>query len=52
MHDGHFPPGNMGPKIESVVNYIEAGGSHAIITTPENLGRAVDGETGTHFYRE
>lgn len=52
MKDGHFPPGNMGPKIEAVVNYMEAGGSHAIITTPENLGRAVDGGTGTHFVKE
>jgi len=52
MKDGHFPPGNMGPKIESVINYIEAGGTHAIITTPEHLGRAVDGGTGTHFVKE
>lgn len=52
MDEGHFPPGNMGPKIESVISYLEAGGSHAIITTPENLGRAIDGETGTHFVKE
>lgn len=49
LDEGHFPPGNMGPKIEAVISYLEAGGKHAIITTPENLGRAVDGETGTHF---
>ncbi len=49
LDEGHFPPGNMGPKIEAVISYLEAGGKHAIITTPENLGRAIDGETGTHF---
>jgi carbamate kinase len=49
MEEGHFPPGNMGPKIEAVISYLEAGGKHAIITSPEQLGRAIDGETGTHF---
>lgn len=52
LHEGHFPPGNMGPKIEAVISYIEAGGEHAIITSPEHLGRAVDGETGTHIMRD
>jgi carbamate kinase len=52
LNDGHFPPGNMGPKIEAVIGFIEGGGEHAIITTPELLGRAVDGETGTHFVKE
>lgn len=52
MKDGHFPPGNMGPKIEAVINYMEAGGVHAIITTPEYLGQAVDGIKGTHFIKE
>jgi carbamate kinase len=52
LKDGHFPPGNMGPKIEAVIGFIEGGGEHAIITTPELLGRAVDGETGTHFVKE
>jgi carbamate kinase len=52
MAEGHFPPGSMGPKIESVIQFLESGGVHAIITSPENLGRAVDGDTGTHFYNE
>ncbi len=52
MATGHFPPGNMGPKVEAVINYLEAGGEHAIITSPENLGTAVDGKTGTHFLRK
>lgn len=52
MREGHFPPGNMGPKIEAVIHYLEAGGKHAIITTPEFLGKAVDGKTGTHIVKD
>jgi carbamate kinase len=52
LSEGQFPPGNMGPKIEAVVEFLENGGKHAIITSPENLGDAVDGKTGTHFFRE
>ena len=39
----------MAPKIQAAVWYLEAGGKHAIITTPENISRAVKGETGTHI---
>ena len=46
---GHFPPGNMGPKIESVLRFLNAGGKEAVITSCENLGRAVAGVAGTHI---
>lgn len=45
----HFAKGSMGPKMEAVVNYLENGGQKAIITNPENLERALAGETGTHI---
>jgi len=45
----HFAKGSMAPKIQAAVWYLEAGGKHAIITTPENISRAVKGETGTHI---
>jgi carbamate kinase len=45
---GHFPPGNMGPKIESVLRFLQQGGKEAIITSYEYLGRAVAGIAGTH----
>jgi carbamate kinase len=45
----HFARGSMAPKIEAILWYMEAGGKHAIITTPENIGRALRGETGTHI---
>jgi len=45
----HFAKGSMAPKIQAIIWYMEAGGKHAIITTPENIGRALRGETGTHI---
>jgi carbamate kinase len=45
----HFSKGSMAPKIEAILWYMDAGGKHAIITTPENIGRALRGETGTHI---
>ncbi len=47
---GHFPSGSMGPKIESVLRFLREGGKQAIITSAENLRRAVAGETGTHIF--
>ncbi len=45
----HFAKGSMAPKIEAIVQYLEAGGKRAIITNPENITRALRGETGTHL---
>jgi carbamate kinase len=45
----HFARGSMAPKIQAIIWYLEAGGKHAIVTNPENIGRALRGETGTHF---
>ena len=42
---GHFPPGNMGPKVESVLRFLTQGGREAIITSCENLYAAVSGST-------
>jgi len=47
---GHFPPGNMGPKIESVLRFLRNGGKEAIITSCENLCQAVAGSSGTHMF--
>jgi len=43
----HFAKGSMAPKIEAIIRYLEAGGKQALITNPENIGRAMKGETGT-----
>jgi carbamate kinase len=47
LEEGHFKPGSMKPKIEAIIEFLENGGERAIITSPENLLRAVKGEAGT-----
>ena len=48
---GHFPPGSMGPKIEAVVEFLDAGGKEVIITSPELMADAVNGRAGTSIHR-
>lgn len=49
---GHFPAGSMGPKVESAIRFLDAGGERAIITSPEHLVAAVhDGSVGTQVRR-
>lgn len=49
LAEGHFAKGSMEPKVQAIIGYLEDGGTQAIVTTPENIGRALAGETGTHF---
>ncbi len=49
MDAGHFPSGSMGPKIKSALNYLESGGREVIVTTPQNLEKALDGDAGTRI---
>ena len=48
----HFARGSMAPKIQAVIWFLEAGGQRAIITNPQNIGRALKGETGTWIVRD
>jgi carbamate kinase len=43
----HFAKGSMAPKMQAIIWFLEAGGKQALITNPENIGRALKGETGT-----
>ena len=45
----HFAKGSMAPKIQAAIEFLEAGGKKVIITNPENIERALAGETGTHM---
>ena len=47
IDEGHFAPGSMLPKVKAVLQFIEGGGKEALITDPQNLMRAIKGETGT-----
>lgn len=44
---GQFPPGNMGPKIWSIIRFLKEGGKAGIITDPPNIPAALKGEIGT-----
>lgn len=42
LAQGQFPAGSMGPKIESSIEYIEAGGSEVLITSAEAIENMKD----------
>ena len=46
---GQFPPGNMGPKVESALRFLKNGGHECIITSYEYLVDAVLGSAGTRI---
>lgn len=43
----HFAKGSMEPKMKAIAWFLESGGKQAIVTDPKNIGRALNGETGT-----
>ncbi len=49
---GQFPPGNMGPKIQSALRFLRNGGKEVIITSYEHLCDAVAGKAGTQIVPE
>ncbi len=51
LSQGHFGKGSMEPKMRAIINFLEAGGQQALITNPENIERALAGETGTRIVR-
>jgi carbamate kinase len=44
---GQFPKGSMGPKVESCVRFVKAGGERAIIAALEDGVDALSGKAGT-----
>ncbi|GAB4330808.1 MAG: carbamate kinase [Phototrophicales bacterium] len=49
IQEGHFAKGSMLPKVEAAVEFVQNGGPQAIITSPENLAKALRGESGTRI---
>src|SRR5690625_4462927 len=45
LADGQFPPGSMGPKVESAIEFVEAAGGTTVITSAEHLLDGVDPTT-------
>ncbi len=46
-----FAAGSMAPKMEAVVDYLDAIDGEAIICLPEDLVHAIDGDAGSHIRR-
>ena len=47
--EDQFDAGSMGPKIAALIDFVGGGGREGLITNPQNLGRALAGETGTRI---
>jgi carbamate kinase len=46
---GEFPPGSMGPKVESAARFVRGGGRCAIVTCASRLTAAINGAAGTRI---
>ena len=51
LEEGHFLPGSMEPKVKACIRFLKAGGEKAIITSLDKAVEALEGKTGTHFYK-
>ena len=49
LADGQFPAGSMGPKVQAAMQFVEAGGGTAVITSLERISEAVAGTAGTRI---
>ena len=47
LAEGQFPPGSMGPKIESALRFLDDGGELAVITSPALLAATLTGHGET-----
>jgi carbamate kinase len=45
--DGQFGSGSMGPKVEAVLGFVDAGGKRAVITSLDRIADGVGGTYGT-----
>jgi len=52
LAEGQFPPGSMGPKIESALSFLDGGGQEVLITTPEDLKHGDPATLGTRIVRD
>lgn len=49
LAEGHFPAGSMQAKVEGAIQFLQAGGERAIITSLEDAIAALDGKAGTEI---
>jgi len=46
---GEFEAGSMHPKVDACLDFLDAGGERAIITSIDDMAAAVDGDAGTRI---
>ena len=51
VEEGHFAKGSMLPKIQAAMNFVEATGKKAVITSLTNLKNALDGINVTEIHK-
>ncbi|MGI0132360.1 MAG: carbamate kinase [Thermoplasmata archaeon] len=51
LHAGEFGEGDMAPKIEAAIDFLEHGGRRVVITDVPSLGRALRNDGGTRILR-
>jgi len=49
LHEGQFPPGSMGPKIEAAIGFLSGGGKRVLIGSIDRAGEMLDGRSGTRI---
>ena len=47
MASNQFPPGSMGPKVQSAIDFVEATGKEVLITDADSLKMALERKAGT-----
>jgi carbamate kinase len=52
LAEGQFPPGSMGPKIESALAFLDGGGHEVLITTAEALATEDPATVGTRIVKD
>lgn len=50
LAEGQFPPGSMGPKIESAIKFAQTTGGTTIITNSDNIAEALEEKEGTRIH--
>ncbi len=51
LEEGQFPPGSMGPKVQAAIDFVESGKKKALITSLEEIEKAIAGKAGTKVYK-
>ena len=51
VDDGQFPAGSMGPKVDAIMQFVEATGNRGVICHLEDIVKALAGEVGTEIVK-